>query len=85
MHYVYGSFDKRTQECGRHRDIRRPQLAEAVLNLTEEQPTTSTKEIAFQLNVDHNDGISNFKKTTLIHSPSATSTGTVTARLSQPS
>ncbi|KAG5895928.1 hypothetical protein JTB14_016332 [Gonioctena quinquepunctata] len=49
----YGSFDKRTQDCGRHREIRTPQLEEAVLNLIEEQPTTSTRKIAFQLNVDH--------------------------------
>ncbi|XP_074037280.1 histone-lysine N-methyltransferase SETMAR-like [Leptinotarsa decemlineata] len=48
----YGSFDKRTQDCGRHREVR-TQLEEAVLNLIEEQPTTSTRKIAFQLNVDH--------------------------------
>nr|CAH7748166.1 unnamed protein product [Callosobruchus chinensis] len=40
-------------DCGRHREVRRPQLAEAVLNLIEEQLTTGTRKIAFQLNVDH--------------------------------
>lgn len=49
----YGSFTKRTQDCGRHREVRTPQLEEAVLNLIEEQPTASTRKIAFQLNVDH--------------------------------
>lgn len=49
----YGSFNKRTQDCGRHREVRTPQLEEAVLNVIEEQPTTSTRKIAFQLNVDH--------------------------------
>nr|CAH7725728.1 unnamed protein product [Callosobruchus chinensis] len=34
-----GSSDKRTQDCGRHRVVRKPQLAEAVLNLIEEQRT----------------------------------------------
>jgi len=49
----YGSFDKRTQDCGRHREVRTPQLEEAVLNLIDENPTTSTRKIASQLNVDH--------------------------------
>ena len=44
----YRSFDKRTQDCGRHREVRTPQLEEAVINLVEEQPTSSTRKIAFE-------------------------------------
>lgn len=49
----YGSFNKIKHDCGRHREVRTPQLEEALLNFIEEQPTTSTRKIAFQRNVDH--------------------------------
>ena len=81
----YGSFDKRTQDCGRHREVRTTHLEKAVLNLVEEQPTSSTRKIAFELNVDHMTVFRILKGTTLIPLPSATSTGTVTARFSEPS
>lgn len=46
-----GTFKKKTVDCGRHREVRTAALEEAVLNLIEEHPETSTRKISETLNV----------------------------------
>lgn len=45
-----GTFEKRSLDTGRHRQIRTPELEVAVLNIIEAQPETSTRKIAAELN-----------------------------------
>jgi hypothetical protein len=48
-----GKFEKRSHDCGRSREVRTEAVDEAVLNLIEESPETSTRKIARVLNVSH--------------------------------
>lgn len=48
-----GTFKKRTYDCGRHREVRTPALEEAVIQIIEEQPETSTRKISLQLDINH--------------------------------
>lgn len=48
-----GNFSRTTVDCGRSREVRTVALEEAVLNLIEESPGTSTRQIARELNVSH--------------------------------
>ena len=48
-----GTFKKQTVDCGRPREVQTVQLEEAVLELIEESPETSTRKIANILNVSN--------------------------------
>lgn len=49
----FGNFKKRSYDSGRTREVRTEALEEAVLNLIEESPETSTRKIADILHVSH--------------------------------
>lgn len=49
----HGNFSRNTVDCGRAREVRTVGLEEAVLNLIEESPATSTRKIANILNISY--------------------------------
>lgn len=48
-----GSFKKSTHLVGANRTVRTPEVEEAVLNVVENDPATSTRKIAATLNISH--------------------------------
>lgn len=48
-----GTFNKNSNDAGRPRTVRTPQIEEAVLNEIEEHPETSTRKISVLLNISH--------------------------------
>lgn len=48
-----GSFKRNTADTGRPMEVANPQVEEAVLNEIDENPTTSTRRIAHNLNLSH--------------------------------
>lgn len=48
-----GTFEKASHLSGAHRTVRTPETEEAVLNLVEEHPETSTRKVALTLNISH--------------------------------